>query len=180
MIESTLISKEGPYNPSSVETRIYEFWNESGFFTPKIDRSKEPFVMIMPPPNVTGELHMGHALTFAIEDMIVRWHRMKGAPTLFLPGTDHAGIATQVVVERLLASEGKNRHDLGREAFEKRIWEWVEQYGDRIYNQLRRLGTSCDWSRKAFTLDEGPRKAVRKTFVDLYKKDLIYRGERIR
>tara|TARA_Y100000996_G_scaffold414400_1_gene405160 strand:- start:8381 stop:11029 length:2649 start_codon:yes stop_codon:yes gene_type:complete len=179
MIESTLISKEGPYNPSSVETRIYEFWNESGFFTPKIDRSKEPFVMIMPPPNVTGELHMGHALTFAIEDMIVRWHRMKGAPTLFLPGTDHAGIATQVVVERLLASEGKNRHDLGREAFEKRIWEWVEQYGDRIYNQLRRLGTSCDWSRKAFTLDEGPRKAVRKTFVDLYKKDLIYRGERI-
>ena len=179
MIESTLISREGPYNPSSVETRIYEFWNESGFFTPKIDRSKEPFVMIMPPPNVTGELHMGHALTFAIEDMIVRWHRMKGAPTLFLPGTDHAGIATQVVVERLLASEGKNRHDLGREEFEKRIWEWVDQYGDRIYNQLRRLGTSCDWSRKAFTLDEGPRKAVRKTFVDLYKKDLIYRGERI-
>lgn len=179
MIESTLISKEGPYNPSSVETRIYEFWNSSGFFTPTIDKSKEPFVMIMPPPNVTGELHMGHALTFAIEDMIVRWHRMKGDPTLFLPGTDHAGIATQVVVERLLASEGKNRHDLGRENFEKRIWEWVDQYGDRIYNQLRRLGTSCDWSRKSFTLDEGPQKAVRKTFVDLYKKDLIYRGERI-
>ena len=179
MIESTLISKEGPYNPSSVETRIYEFWNSSGFFTPTIDKSKEPFVMIMPPPNVTGELHMGHALTFAIEDMIVRWHRMKGEPTLFLPGTDHAGIATQVVVERLLASEGKNRHDLGRENFEKRIWEWVDQYGDRIYNQLRRLGTSCDWSRKSFTLDEGPQKAVRKTFVDLYKKDLIYRGERI-
>ena len=121
MIESTLISKEGPYNPSSVETRIYEFWNSSGFFTPTIDKSKEPFVMIMPPPNVTGVLHMGHALTFAIEDMIVRWHRMKGEPTLFLPGTDHAGIATQVVVERLLASEGKNRHDLGRENFEKRI-----------------------------------------------------------
>lgn len=179
MIESTLISKEGPYNPSSVETRIYEFWNSSGFFTPTIDKSKDPFVMIMPPPNVTGELHMGHALTFAIEDMIVRWHRMKGEPTLFLPGTDHAGIATQVVVERLLASEGKNRHDLGRENFEKRIWEWVDQYGDRIYNQLRRLGTSCDWSRKSFTLDEGPQKAVRKTFVDLYKKDLIYRGERI-
>ena len=179
MIESTLISKKGPYDPSAVEERIYQFWNETGFFTPKIDKSKDPFVMIMPPPNVTGELHMGHALTFAIEDMIVRWHRMKGEPTLFLPGTDHAGIATQVVVERLLASEGKNRHDLGRENFEKRIWEWVDQYGDRIYNQLRRLGTSCDWSRKSFTLDAGPRKAVRKTFVDLYKKDLIYRGERI-
>ena len=179
MIESTLISKKGPYDPSAVEERIYQFWNDAGFFTPKIDKSKDPFVMIMPPPNVTGELHMGHALTFAIEDMIVRWHRMKGDPTLFLPGTDHAGIATQVVVERLLASEGKNRHDLGRDKFEKRIWEWVDQYGDRIYNQLRRLGTSCDWSRKAFTLDAGPRKAVRKTFVDLYKKNLIYRGERI-
>ena len=179
MIESTLISKKGPYSPSAVEERIYQFWNDAGFFTPKIDKSKDPFVMIMPPPNVTGELHMGHALTFAIEDMIVRWHRMKGEPTLFLPGTDHAGIATQVVVERLLASEGKNRHDLGREKFEKKIWAWVDQYGDRIYNQLRRLGISCDWSRKAFTLDAGPRKAVRKAFVDLYKKDLIYRGERI-
>ena len=179
MIESTLISEKGPYDPASVEERIYEFWNSSGFFTPKIDKSKKPFVMIMPPPNVTGELHMGHAMTFAIEDMIVRWHRMKGDPTLFLPGTDHAGIATQVVVERLLASEGKSRHDLGREKFEQRIWEWVNQYGDRIYNQLRRLGTSCDWSRKAFTLDDSPKKAVRKTFVDLYKKNLIYRGERI-
>ena len=122
---------------------------------------------------------MGHALTIALEDMIVRWHRMNGDPTLYLPGTDHAGIATQVVVERLLASEGTNRYELGREQFESRIWEWVHEYGDRIYTQIRRLGASCDWTRKSFTLDEGPKKAVRKTFVDLYKKNLIYRGERI-
>ncbi len=122
---------------------------------------------------------MGHALTLAVEDLIVRWHRMNGEPTLFLPGTDHAGIATQVVVERLLASEGTSRHELGRKAFENRIWEWVEKYGNRIYEQIRRMGTSCDWTRKSFTLDPVPRKAVRKTFVDLYKKGLIYQGERI-
>lgn len=173
------LSMASAYDPATVEERIYDNWNSTGKFQPTIDKGKDPFVMIMPPPNVTGELHMGHALTFAVEDMIVRWHRMKGEPTLFLPGTDHAGIATQVVVERLLASEGTNRHDLGREEFEKRIWSWVEEYGERIYDQLRRLGTSCDWSRKTFTLDDGPRKAVRKTFVDLYRKGLIYRGERI-
>ncbi len=173
------LSMASAYDPATVEQRIYDNWNSTGKFQPTIDKGKDPFVMIMPPPNVTGELHMGHALTFAVEDMIVRWHRMKGEPTLFLPGTDHAGIATQVVVERLLASEGTNRHDLGREAFEERIWSWVEEYGERIYDQLRRLGTSCDWSRKTFTLDDGPRKAVRKTFVDLYRRGLIYRGERI-
>ena len=167
------------YDPSLVEDRIYTFWDDNGYFSPVIDKDKQPFVLIMPPPNVTGELHMGHALTLALEDMMVRWHRMKGDPTLFLPGTDHAGIATQVVVERLLATEGLTRHDIGREEFEKRIWKWVDQYGQRIYEQIRHLGVSCDWSRKAFTLDEGPRKAVRKTFVDLYKKDLIYQGERI-
>tara|TARA_B100000945_G_scaffold119005_2_gene94689 strand:+ start:18521 stop:21187 length:2667 start_codon:yes stop_codon:yes gene_type:complete len=168
-----------PYNPKSTETRIYEYWENTGYFTPTIDKTKTPFVMIMPPPNVTGQLHMGHALTIALEDMIVRWHRMNGDPTLYLPGTDHAGIATQVVVERLLASKGTNRYELGREQFENRIWEWVHEYGDRIYTQIRRLGASCDWTRKSFTLDEGPKKAVRKTFVDLYKKNLIYRGERI-
>ena len=114
------------YDPSSSEERIYKFWETLEAFTPKIDKNKDPFVMIMPPPNVTGELHMGHALTLAVEDLIVRWHRMKGDPTLFLPGTDHAGIATQVVVERLLATEGTSRHELGRKAFEKRIWTWVE------------------------------------------------------
>ncbi|MFL2760735.1 MAG: valine--tRNA ligase [Dehalococcoidia bacterium] len=167
------------YSPGDTESRIYKFWEDSGYFQPNTKSDKDPFVMIMPPPNVTGELHMGHALTVAVEDMIVRWHRMKGEPTLFLPGTDHAGIATQVVVERLLATEGVTRYQLGREKFEERIWEWVETYGNRIYEQLRRLGTSCDWSRSTFTLDETPRAAVRKTFVDLYQKGLIYRGERI-
>ena len=144
-----------------------------------IDPAKKPFVVIMPPPNVTGELHMGHALTTALEDLMVRWHRMRGEPTLFLPGSDHAGIATQVVVERMLASDGVSRHDIGRERFVERVWSWVDQYGSRIDEQLKRLGASCDWTRKAFTLDEGPSRAVRTTFVNLYKKGLIYRGERM-
>ena len=167
------------YEPKGVEGRIYDRWVEGGFFTPTVDRSKPPFVIIMPPANVTGELHMGHALTFALEDLMVRWHRMKGEPTLFLPGTDHAGIATQVVVERMLAGDGVSRHELGRDRFVERVWEWVDQYGDRIYEQIRRLGASCDWTRRRFTLDEGPSRAVRASFVNLYKKGLIYRGERI-
>ena len=167
------------YDPGSVEGPIYRFWTDSGFFTPKIDHSKKPFVLIMPPPNVTGELHMGHALTIALEDLMVRWHRMLGEPALYLPGTDHAGIATQVVVERQLASDGMSRHDLGRERFIERVWSWVDDYGDRIYRQLERLGASCDWSRQAFTLDSGPALAVRTTFVNLYNKGLIYKGTRI-
>ena len=167
------------YDPKATEERIYAFWVEGGYFTPKIDRSKRPFVIIMPPPNVTGELHMGHALTAALEDLMVRWHRMKGEPTLYLPGTDHAGIATQVVVERMLAQDDVTRHDLGRRNFVATVWQWVDRYGDRIYEQTKRLGASCDWTRKRFTLDEGPSKAVRTTFVNLYKKGLIYRGERI-
>ena len=167
------------YEPGEVEERVYAFWKGGGFFTPEIDRSKQPFTVIMPPPNVTGELHMGHALTIALEDMMARWHRMLGDPTLYLPGTDHAGIATQVVVERDLASEGLTRHDLGREKFIERVWEWVDDYGDRIYRQTERLGVSCDWTRRAFTLDEGPARAVRTTFVNLYKKGLIYKGSRI-
>ena len=167
------------YEPGAVEERIYDFWKEGGFFAPRIDRAKQPFTIIMPPPNVTGELHMGHALTIAIEDMMVRWHRMLGEPTLFLPGTDHAGIATQVVVERQIADEGLSRHDLGREKFIERVWDWVRDYGDRIYRQTERLGVSCDWTRQAFTLDEGPSRAVRTTFVNLYKKGLVYKGNRI-
>ena len=167
------------YDPQAVEQRIYETWMDGGYFTPVIDRSKTPFVIVMPPPNVTGELHLGHALMAALEDLMVRWHRMKGEPALYLPGTDHAGIATQVVVEQDLAKEGLTRHDLGREAFERRVWEWVERYGGRIHTQFRRLGVSCDWSRLAFTLDPGPSKAVRTTFVNLYNKGLLYRGERI-
>ena len=167
------------YAPGAVEERIYRFWNDNGYFTPQIDRSKEPFTIIMPPPNVTGELHMGHALTIALEDLMIRWHRMLGEPTLYLPGTDHAGIATQVVVERQIASDGLSRHDLGREKFIERVWSWVDDYGDRIYKQTESLGASCDWTRRAFTLDEGPARAVRTTFVNLYKKGLIYKGNRI-
>ena len=167
------------YEPQTVEKRIYDFWSDGGYFTPEIDRDKTPFTVIMPPPNVTGELHMGHALFLALEDLMVRWHRMKGEPALYLPGSDHAGIATQVVVERALAEEGITRHDLGREGFNERVWAWVDEYGGRIYEQLKRLGASCDWERVAFTLDDGPSYAVRTMFVNLYEKGLIYRGERI-
>ena len=175
------------YDASQVEQRLYAFWERSGFFTPKADPSKKPFdsaqdrpfVVIMPPPNVTGSLHYGHALTATVEDTLVRWHRMKGEPTLWLPGTDHAGIATQVVVERQLATEGKTRHELGREEFLKRVWQWVRQSGGAITKQHKRLGASCDWTRERFTLDEGPGLAVRTTFVNLYNEGLIYQGERI-
>ena len=159
---------------------MYKFWMDGGYFTPEIDHSKEPFVIIMPPPNVTGELHMGHALTDTLEDIMARWHRMCGEPTLWLPGTDHAGIATQVVVERALQDQDEvSRHQLGREQFEERVWEWVRKYGGIITEQIKRLGASCDWTRERFTLDPGPSRAVLTTFVNLYKKGLIYRGERI-
>ena len=174
---STLIPKA--YNPKDVEERIYQFWLDGGYFTPEIQSSKKPFVIIMPLPNVTGELHMGHALTMFLEDLMIRWHRMRGEPALWLPGIDHAGIATQVVVERELAKEGLTRHQLGRERFVERVWDWVGKYRGIIGDQLKRMGTSCDWTREQFTLDEGPSKAVRTTFVNLFKKGLIYRGERI-
>ncbi len=167
------------YDPASVERRIYQDWQDAGYFTPQIREGREPFVIIMPPPNVTGELHLGHALTATIEDALTRWHRMLGDDTLWLPGKDHAGIATQWVVERLLAEDGTNRHDLGREKFQERIWEWVARYGNTIDEQHKRLGTSCDWTRLRFTLDPGPARAVRATFVNLYNKGLIYRHERI-
>ena len=180
MTQTTSLSEiPRAYEPQSVEKRIYDFWSDGGYFAPEIDRDKTPFTVIMPPPNVTGELHMGHALFLALEDLMVRWHRMKGEPALYLPGSDHAGIATQVVVERALAEEGITRHDLGRQGFNDRVWEWVDEYGGRIYEQFKRLGASCDWERVAFTLDEGPSAAVRTTFVNLYNKGSIYRGERI-
>ena len=167
------------YEPAAHETDIYKMWSDGGFFAPDTSSDKPPFVIVMPPPNVTGALHMGHALTTALEDLMTRWHRMQGEPTLFLPGADHAGIATQVVVERELKKEGTTRHDLGREEFLKRVWDWVDRYGSRINVQLERLGASCDWSRRGFTMDAGPSRAVRQTFFDLYQKGLIYRGERI-
>ena len=166
------------YNASDVEDRIYKFWISKGYFTPAIDHSKRPFIIIMPPPNVTGELHLGHAITASLEDILARWHRMLGEPTLWLPGKDHAGIATQWVVEQQLAREGTSRQEIGREKFLERVWEWVGKYGNTIDEQHKRLGASCDWSRLSFTLDPGPSKAVRTTFVKLYSKGLIYRGER--
>ena len=167
------------YEPGQIEQKWYRFWMEHGYFTPKIDRKKKPFIIIMPPPNVTGELHLGHALTATLEDIMVRWHRMKGEPTLWLPGVDHAGIATQVVVEQRLTEEGLDRHKLGREKFIERVWEWVKKSRQSITSQHQRLGASCDWTRERFTLDEGPSQAVRTAFVRLYNKGLIYRGERI-
>jgi valyl-tRNA synthetase len=167
------------YDPSKVEGPLYQMWLEGGYFRARIDPSKEPFCIIMPPPNVTGELHLGHALTATIEDCLVRWHRMRGDPTLWLPGVDHAGIATQNVVEKQLAKEGLTRQDLGREQFLERVWQWVRKYRGVIAHQHARLGASCDWDREVFTMDEGPQKAVRTTFAKLYNEDLIYRGERI-
>ena len=167
------------YEPGEIEQKWYRFWMDYGYFTPKIDHKKKPFVIIMPPPNVTGELHLGHALTATLEDIMIRWHRMKGEPALWLPGVDHAGIATQVIVEQKLADEGLDRHKLGREEFIERIWEWVKKSRKSITYQHQRLGASCDWTRERFTLDEGPSLAVRTAFVRLYDKGLIYRGERI-
>ena len=167
------------YDPASVEERLYRQWLDAGYFTAVVDEDKTPFVVIQPPPNVTGELHLGHAQRATVEDALTRWHRMRGYSALWLPGLDHAGIATQVVVERELAEEGLTRHDLGREKFLERMWDWVGRSRDRIGLQHRRLGVSCDWTREVFTLDPGPSKAVRHTFVNLYRKGLIYRGERI-
>ena len=167
------------YDAAAVERRIYQTWWDAGYFAPRINPDRPPFCVVMPPPNVTGELHLGHALTASLQDALARWRRMCGDPTLWLPGKDHAGIATQWVVERALAEEGANRHQLGREKFEARVWEWVARYGSAIDEQHRRLGASCDWSRLRFTLDPGPVRAVRTTFVNLYRKGLIYRHERI-
>ncbi len=167
------------YEPGTIERKWYNFWLEQGYFTPKIDPDKKPFVIIMPPPNVTGKLHLGHALTDTVEDIMVRWHRMKGEPALWLPGSDHAGIATQVLVEQQLAGQGLTKNDLGREKFSEMAWEWAEKSRSSINYQHQMMGASCDWTRDCFTLDEGPSKAVRIVFVHLYDKGLIYRGERI-
>jgi valyl-tRNA synthetase len=167
------------YEPGKIEKRWYDFWLKQGYFTPKMDPNRKPFVIIMPPTNVTGELHLGHALTATLEDIMVRWHRMRGEPTLWLPGTDHAGIATQVVVERQLAEQGQTRDGIGRERFTRLTWEWANKSRENIRCQHQLLGASCDWARERFTLDEGPSKAVRTAFVRLYDKGLIYRGERM-
>jgi len=166
------------YDPHAVETALYEWWEQQGYFKPEIaPPDARPFVISMPPPNVTGELHMGHAITTFVEDMMMRYQRMRGRAALWVPGSDHAGIATQLQVERMLVKEGTSRKAIGREEFLRRTWEWKEEYGGRIVNQLRRMGASCDWDRERFTMDEGLSRAVREAFVRLYDKGLIYRAE---
>ena len=161
------------------EDKIYKLWEENQVFKGVIDKTKEPFCVVIPPPNVTGILHMGHVLDNTAQDIMVRWHRMRGFAALWVPGTDHAGIATQNIVERELKKEGLTKYDLGREKFLEKVWEWKAEKGGKIINQLKRLGASCDWSRLRFTMDEGLTKAVRKAFVTYYKKGLIYRGEKM-
>ena len=168
------------YSPRDFEDRIYKEWCDKGYFMPDPDKAKPAFSVVIPPPNVTGQLHMGHALDETLQDIIVRTKRMQGYSTLWLPGTDHAGIATQIKVEEnLRVNEGLTRYDLGREKFLERVWDWKNQYGSRIINQLKKLGSSCDWSRERFTMDEGCSRAVKEVFVNLYNKGLIYRGNRI-
>lgn len=176
------MAKELPktYDPKQVESRIYKNWCDKGYFHAEVDKSKKPFTIVIPPPNVTGQLHMGHALDETFQDIIIRTKRMQGYNALWIPGTDHAGIATQIKVEEdLRINEGLTRYDLGRDEFLKRVWAWKEKFGDRIINQLKTLGCSCDWDRERFTMDEGCSRAVREVFVNLYDKGLIYQGSRI-
>jgi valyl-tRNA synthetase len=167
------------YDPAKVEKKWYEFWEKNNLFHAETDSSKNPFTIVIPPPNVTGVLHMGHGLNNTLQDVAVRWKRMQGFNALWVPGTDHAGIATQNVVEKQLAREGRNRYQVGRERFIERVWEWRKQYGSTIINQLRTFGASCDWQRERFTMDEGLSRAVREVFVRLYDEGLIYRGKYI-
>ncbi len=167
------------YDPTDIEERLYERWTSAGYFHVEADEVQDPYVIVIPPPNVTAALHMGHGLNNTIQDVLIRARRMQGRDALWVPGTDHAGIATQNVVERQLAEEGLTRWDLGREAFVERVWEWVEEYGSRIIDQLKAIGCSCDWQRTRFTLDEGLSRAVREVFVGLYEKGLVYRGQYI-
>jgi valyl-tRNA synthetase len=170
---------ETRYDPKALEPRLYAEWQRCGYFRGDEQDPRAPYAIVIPPPNVTGQLHLGHALNNGLQDVLVRWQRMRGAATLWLPGTDHAGIATQNVVEKELRKEGKKRHDLGREKFLERVWAWKEKNGSRIIEQLMRLGCSCDWRRERFTMDEGLSRAVLEVFVRLYEKGLIYRGERL-
>ena len=167
------------YEPQAVETEIYNMWQEGGYFHAERDEHKKPFTIVMPPPNVTGQLHMGHAMDATLQDSIIRFKRMQGYNALWIPGVDHAGIATQIKVEEELHKEGLTRYDLGREKFLERVWDWKNRFGNRIVEQQKKLGSSCDWDRARFTMDEGCSKAVREVFVSLYEKGLIYKGSRI-
>ncbi|MFP4658358.1 MAG: valine--tRNA ligase, partial [Desulfonatronovibrionaceae bacterium] len=176
-----MASKELPkgYEPGAVEQKWLDFWDENRAFTPEAANASSPYCIVIPPPNVTGSLHMGHALNLTLQDILCRYHRQKGEDVLWVPGTDHAGIATQNVVEKSLAEQGLSREDLGREKFVEKVWEWKEEYGNKILNQVRRLGASVDWTRQRFTMDEGLSRAVREVFVSLYEQGLIYQGDYI-
>ena len=167
------------YQPKDFEDRIYKMWNDSGSFTPHVDSEKQPYTIVIPPPNITGQLHMGHALDETLQDILIRWKRMSGYSTLWLPGTDHASIATEAKIVEAMRKEGIKKEDIGREAFLERAWAWKKQYGGRIVEQLKKLGSSCDWTRERFTMDEGCSKAVKEVFIKYYEEGLIYRGKRI-
>ncbi len=167
------------YNPAAVERALYERWERAGYFTAKLEGGKEPFTIIMPPPNLTGELHLGHAMMDTVEDILIRWHRMKGDPALWLPGVDHAAIAVNALVEAELKAEGLDRREIGREAYLERVWAFVNRNRARIFTQHKRLGISADWTREHFTMDPGPALAVRTIFRQLFDDGLIYRGNRI-
>ena len=167
------------YSPKEVEDKIYDFWMKGRYFHPEVDRSKKPYTIVMPPPNITGQLHIGHALDNTLQDILIRFRRMQGYAALWLPGTDHASIATEAKIVEAMKAEGLTKEGIGREAFLERAWDWRKEYGGRICNQLKKLGTSCDWERERFTMDEGCSEAVKEVFVRLYEKGLIYRGERI-
>ncbi len=179
MADTQEFTMEKVYAPQAIEDKLYKMWEESGAFIAKREEGKKPFTIVMPPPNITGQLHMGHAMDCLLQDAPIRYHRMKGDPTLWLPGTDHAAIATEVKIVEAMAKEGLTKDDLGRDGSLERAWEWKKEYGGRIVNQQRRMGISCDWSRERFTMDEGCSKAVRETFCRLYEKGLIYRGNRL-
>ena len=178
-VELSSMEMDKKYDPKTVEEKWYRFWEEKGLFHSEVDRNRTPYTIVIPPPNVPGVLHMGHGLNNTIQDTIIRWKRMQGFNALWLPGTDHAGIATQNVVEKQLAREGKTRQEVGRERFIELVWEWKQKFGSTIINQLKKLGASCDWRRERFTMDEGLSRAVREVFVRLFNEGLIYKGQYI-
>ncbi|MBR0085308.1 MAG: valine--tRNA ligase, partial [Lachnospiraceae bacterium] len=178
-MEENIMELEKTYNPAEIEDRIYKKWLDGKYFHAEPDETKTPFTIVIPPPNITGQLHMGHALDNTLQDILIRYRRMQGYNALWQPGCDHASIATEVKITENLKSQGINKADLGREGFLEKAWEWKEKYGGRIIEQLKRLGSSCDWDRERFTMDEGCNKAVEQVFVNLYKKGYIYRGSKI-
>ena len=180
MTRSTTVRDLAPkYDPAAIESAVYQRWVDAGVFTADRSSDKEPYVIVIPPPNVTDVLHMGHGLNNTLQDVMIRFERMRGREALWLPGTDHAGIATQNVVERQLREEGKTRQELGREAFVERVWDHVHRTGETILDQLKAIGASCDWSRTRFTMDEDYSAAVKRVFVQLHKDGLVYRGHRV-